>query len=177
MPKLTNIYDLVERAAARGGMPRLELWQKVARALLSGELPATNLAERIGPAAATTFFDWLGGSPASVGGFRAMVDRGNDPNGVAHILRRIMVPDSEFQRWLRAAAAERRGPRRGTTGYQWSDREQFPHIEKLMQSGAARSPYGAALQLYDQGKIKGNSRISAAKRVSALYRKENPPNP
>ncbi|MDE2284433.1 MAG: hypothetical protein KGK33_07450 [Hyphomicrobiales bacterium] len=163
----------MERAAARG-IPRLELWQKVAGALLSGELPAANLAERIGRATPIRFFEWLGGSPVSLGGFRASVDRGNDPNRVAHILRRIMVPDSEFQRWLRTAAAERRGPRRGTTGYQSSDRKQFAHIEKLMQSGAARSAYGAALQLFDQGKIKGNSRISAAKRVSALFRRENP---
>ena len=173
MPKQTNIYDLVERAAARAGIPRLELWQKVARALLSGALPAVNLAERIHPPAATTFFDWLGGSPISFGGFRASVDRGNDPNSVAHILRRIMVPDSEFQRWLRTAAAQRRGPRRAQTGYQSSDRELFPCIEQLIKSGAAMSPYGAALKLVNE--ISGTAtETSKAKRASALYRRENP---
>jgi hypothetical protein len=152
----------------------LELWQKIARALLSKELPAGNLTERIGPAAATTFRDWLGGSPASLDGFRAMVDRGGDPNGVAHILRQIMVLDSDFQKWLRTAAALWRGPRRGTTGYLSFDRKLFPRIKKLVKSGAAISAYGAALLLFDEGKIKGNSRISSAKRVSALFRRENP---
>jgi hypothetical protein len=115
VPKQTNIYDLVERALARGiDIPRLELWQKVSRALLSGELPAANLADRIHPtAAATTFFDWLGGSPASLGGFRASVDRFNDPNVGARILKRIMVRDSDFGKWFRRTASARRGPRRG----------------------------------------------------------------
>jgi hypothetical protein len=47
MSKQNNVYDLVERSAARHGLPRLELWQKVVRDLLSGELPALNLSEQI----------------------------------------------------------------------------------------------------------------------------------
>ena len=43
MSNQNNIYDLVERSAARDGLPRLELRQKVVRDLLSGELPALNL--------------------------------------------------------------------------------------------------------------------------------------
>jgi hypothetical protein len=34
MPNEGNIYDLVERAAARQGVPRLELWQEVVAALI-----------------------------------------------------------------------------------------------------------------------------------------------
>ena len=65
-----------------------------------------------------------------------------------------------------------RGPVRGTTGYQASDRKLFPEITKLIENGEARSAGGAALMLKD--KIAGpGSPENKAKRVAALYRKEH----
>ena len=54
MSNQNNIYDLVERSAARHGLPRLDLWQKVVRDLLSVELPALNLSEQINSGVAAT---------------------------------------------------------------------------------------------------------------------------
>lgn len=65
----------------------------------------------------------------------------------------------------------RRGPKQGTTGLQTSDRNLFPRITEQIQSGKARSPYGAALNL--MAEIAGNGTPkNKAKRVSALYRRE-----
>jgi hypothetical protein len=167
VPKITNIWDLVERATARGGIPRLEFWQKVTKALLLGELPALNLSEQIHPKiAVTTYREWLIGLSAAVGRF-------NDPQVGARFLKRIMVRESDFQSWRRTAAAGRRGPRQGTTGYAKEDRKLFPRIKKLIATGSATSARAAALQLFDEGKVNGNSRDSAAKRVAGRYLKEH----
>ena len=92
LPYRTNIYDLVERAAVRRAVPRLELWQQAAKALVERQLPALNLSQRINPRnSAMTFGDWLIG-------FRQSVARFNDPNHCAHILRCIPVRASDFEK-------------------------------------------------------------------------------
>jgi hypothetical protein len=76
LSKEDNIYDLVERAAVRRKVPRFDLWQAAAKALVEKRLPASNLSERIN--AAMTLGDWLIS-------FRTAVDRFNDPSGFARI--------------------------------------------------------------------------------------------
>lgn len=98
LSKEDNIYDLVERAAARRKVPRLELWQKTAKAIVDRDLPVLNLSEVMAPkvAPAVTFGGWFAG-------FRAAVDRFNDPSSFAHILKHIVVRTADFERWLRKA--------------------------------------------------------------------------
>jgi hypothetical protein len=170
VPKEDNIFDLVERAAARHGIPPLEIWQETARALVEGELPALNLS--VEPAPAThpkmTYRAWLIG-------YRASVDRFNDPR--SPVLRHIMVRVSDFEKWFRKwlgnKGKRRRGPTHGTTGYLDADRKQFAAISQLIESGKARAPYGAALILARNRKLAGaGTAESRAKRVAGLYRKE-----
>jgi hypothetical protein len=146
----------------------LELWQAATKALLAKNLPALNLSERMNPKiAVTTYRDWL------VGYLRSL-ERFNDPtNGCAHILKCIIVRVSDFRKWLRGVGGGRRGPQQGTTGYRDYDRKLFPRIKRLIDSGAARSAYGAALQLVREMKIEGGGTDeSRAKRLSQRYRKE-----
>jgi hypothetical protein len=42
MGKTDNIYDLVERAAARHKIARMQLWQETAKAITERELPILN---------------------------------------------------------------------------------------------------------------------------------------
>jgi hypothetical protein len=71
------------------------------------------------------------------------------------------------------ALAKQRGPVRGTTGFQASDRKLFSQIDKLIKSGNARSPHDAALILADKEKIMGpGSRENKARRLASRYRKE-----
>jgi hypothetical protein len=165
--KISNIYDLVERAAARREIPRLELWQAATKALLAKNLPALNLSERMNPQiAVTTYRDWLVG-------YLSSLERLNDPtSGCAHILKRIIVHVRDFKKWLGGVGDGRRGPQEGTTGYKNSDRKLFRRMKKLIDSGATRSAYGAALELAGQIAGSNTSAQSKAKRVSALYRKE-----
>jgi hypothetical protein len=171
MPKQTNIYDLVERAAARRAIPRLELWENTAKALIEGDLPAVNLSDRPAPQAAPkmTLGGWLRQ-------FREAVDRGSDPNSFKHILMHIIVHISDFERWLRnSSGGHASGPQHGTTGYQASDRKLFPLISQRKEKGKVRSTFGAALELARQGKITGqggSSHESRAKRLATLYSKE-----
>jgi hypothetical protein len=161
LPKQSNIYDLVERAAARRGIPRLELWQDAARALVERELPTLNFSDSQG-------MGWLSQ-------FRAAVDRGNDPaRFAAHIVKRIIVRIADFERWLRKAS-NLRGPQPGTTGYEALDRKLFPRISKLKNPGGARSAYGAALQLAKTDQIAGEGDAkSKAKRVAKRYLRAYP---
>ena len=167
MGKQDNIYDLVERASARHGIPRLQLWQEVAKALTENELRALNLSARLNPVGGPTIADWLPG-------FRAAVDRFNDPHsGMARILKHIIVRRADFERWLRKANRVRRGPQSGATGYQRSDRKMFPRIGRLIREAKAGSPYGAALILAREGRLGGaGAPESRAKRLAARYRKE-----
>jgi hypothetical protein len=158
-----NIYDLIERAAAQLGKPRLELWQKVLRAIEKGKLEVW-----IDPG-----LQQPPGWPSWIATARAAVERHNDPNGFAHILKLITATVANFNQWLRAAYRIPRGPTRGETGISDADRKLFPEISSLIDTGEVRSAYGAALILADKGKIAGKAtRGSKAKRVSALYRKE-----
>jgi len=160
--KRSNIWDLVEDAAARLRRPRLELWQSVAEALDEGKLPAAPP----GTAPAFPLKDWLRG-------FRQSVERFNDPRVCARILKHIIVSISDFNKLLKTTGKSRRGPVPGQTGrFQKSDRKVFPDIRSRIKSGRAGSPHDAALQLYDEGKIKGNSCESAAKRVATRYLRE-----
>jgi hypothetical protein len=171
LSKEDNIFDLVERAAARHGIPRLEMWQRAAKALLEGELPASNLLEK--PLASAhptmTYRDWLVG-------YRASVDRGNEPT--SSTLKHIIVRASDFKKWLarcRNGASEQRGPQPGSVGFSDADRKHFPVISRLIKNGKAESAYGAALKLAHEGKLPGRgTKQSRAKRVSQLYRKERP---
>jgi hypothetical protein len=148
MSKQNNVYDLVERTAARHGLPRLELWQKVVRDLLSGKLPALNLDSGV---AHTTWRNWLIG-------FQPALDRQSDPNRVARFLKQIMVLETEFEKWLRNAVGGEPGPVVGTTSYIASDRELFSAISDLSNSGKARSPDDAALMLVKDKKVATSKR-------------------
>jgi hypothetical protein len=165
----SNIYDLVEKAAAKRGIPNVDLWQDVARALVEKTLKTTqdDLSLPLDPRVpGISLLSWLVG-------FRAAVDRYNDPRSMAHILKNIFVPKPDFERWLRNSH-DRRGPRPGTTGYQEADRKLFDRMSRLLQSGEATSPYRAALLLDQTGKLKGGGTPeSRAKRVSSLFRKEH----
>jgi hypothetical protein len=165
----SDIYNLVERAAARRGVPRLQLWQAAAAALVEKRLLALNLSERMNPGMAMTVADWLIR-------FRRAVDRSNDPNNfAAHILKRIFIRESAFEQWLRNADTGRRGPTQDTTGYKAADRKFFPSISRMLKSGDARSAYGAALKLADKLAGTGTPE-SKAIRVSKQYRLEHSKN-
>jgi hypothetical protein len=161
LPKESNIYDLVERAAVRRAMYRLDLWKDVLKALAEGELPVLNPED--------------GRVAWGASQWRASADRGNDPtSGTTHALQRIMVRTADFERWLRKAN-KIRGPRPGTTGlYAEADRRTFPAISRLINERKAGSAYGAALILAHDGKLAGDNTTpeSKAKRVSERYRKE-----
>jgi hypothetical protein len=135
MSNQNNIYDLVEGLAARHGLPRLDLWQKVVRDLLSGKLPALNLDSGVGH---TTWKNWLIG-------FQPALDRQSDPNRVGRFLKQIMVLETEFETWLRNTIGGEPGPVVGTTSYIASDRELFPAMTELGTSITARNPRDAAL--------------------------------
>jgi hypothetical protein len=167
MSNYDNIYDLVERAAVRRRVPRLELWQKAAKALLEGKLPVINRFEKLYPAAPKSYHVWL---PE----FAAAINRTSDPNDFRHILKQIIVRASDFPKWLSNAPSGPRGPQHGTTGYHTLDRKHFSRIDKLIRTGKARSAHDAALQLAAKDKIPGRGTLeSKARRVSALYRKEH----
>jgi hypothetical protein len=163
MPERADIWSLVEHAAAERGLPRLELWQTAARAMEKGDLKIEYEQK----------FPRTPVYPPWITGFRQSVERYNDPSGCAHLLKLITVSVPHFHTWLRSAYKLRRGPARGTTGYQEADRKLFPEISRLIDSGA-RSPHGAALKLVDEGKVAGEGadRESKARRLSRLYRKE-----
>lgn len=171
MPKKGNIYDLVERAAARRSVPRLELWEVALTALTQKMLRPLNLdlAGRPDPAASPsiTYGVWLNGL------LHAVANRRFDPDSVAHIFRNITVRHSDFESLLRKGNVGSRGPKPGETGFQRTDRKLFPKIKHLIESGKAQSPYGAALTLAVEIAGRGTQE-SRAKRVSALYRKERP---
>ena len=66
-----------------------------------------------------------------------------------------------------------RGPARGTTGFQASDRTLFPEMKTLIEAGKARSSHGAALTLARDNKVTGAGHVeSKAKRLATRYRKE-----
>jgi hypothetical protein len=159
----SNIYDLVERAAARHGIPRLQLWQETAKALCQGRLPILNdLSEQLNFIAL-----WLPG-------FSAAVDRHNDPNrGMVRILKNVFVNEAVFESWFRKAM-KRRGPPSGTTGFRDADRKLFPQILRLIKHGKARSAYGAALILEREGKLVGSATPeNKAKRVAKFFLREH----
>jgi hypothetical protein len=164
VPKEINLYDLVEREAARSGVPRMALWQSVAKALVERDLPVSSNVVSL---------NWLAG-------FKAAVDRYNEPNsGVIRHLKQIFVRAFDFKKWRQHGFPSRtRGPRQNTTGYQTHDRKLFRRINELRNSGKARSPYDAALQLAKANEVAPlgatTSPESKAKRLSARYRKENP---
>jgi hypothetical protein len=92
LPSTIDFYDLVERAAAHRGVPRLELWRHVFQALVSNELPATNIDEKMNVRVAPkTFRQWLIDT----------IGRNVDPSRLQHIIRRLLVPESGFRRWFK----------------------------------------------------------------------------
>jgi hypothetical protein len=160
-----NLYDLVEHAAVRPGcnMPRLELWQKILKAVEQKQLQVG-----LGPE-----FQRPPGWPNWITNVRAAVERGFDPGCLPHILRKIPVSIPDFDNWLHSVNRIPRGPELGTTGLREADRKVFAEIVERIRSGGARSPYGAALAMAREGTIAGNGTPeSKAKRVSALYRRE-----
>ena len=161
--KRQNIYDLVEQTAAQRGIPRLQLWQEVAKALTDAKLKIQSSP-----------FNSTGALAQWLVGFRNAVDRCNEPHGgITRILKHIIVREVDFETWLRKAGNLRRGPKRGTTGFRAPDRELFAQMSRLIKKGQARSPYGAALMLANQGRVSGpGTRESKAKRLSAAYRLE-----
>ena len=162
MPERADIWSLVEHAAAERGLPRLEFWQKAARAMEKGDLKV-----RYEPGFPRTPL-W----PPWITAFRQSVERNNDPSICARLLKLITASVPHFHTWLRSAYKLPRGPGRGTTGYREADRKLFPEISRLIKSGA-RSPYGAALKLVDEDKVAGKGTPgSKARRLSKLYRKE-----
>jgi hypothetical protein len=160
---MLNLYDAVERAAIKKMIPRLELWKLVGQGIRKGSLVIRYPNLRGGDGSVT----W----PAWITGFLAAVDRDNDPHsfGAAKYLREIIVAERKFDAWILKALKAPRGPRRGMSGYASADRKHFPAIAKLLKNGDARGAHGAALMLAKQGKIKGASPESAAKRVASRY--------
>jgi hypothetical protein len=69
--------------------------------------------------------------------------------------------------------APERGPARGTTGFQHSDRTLFPEMKSLIEAGKARSSHQAALMLARENKVAGaGHQESKAKRLATRYRQE-----
>jgi len=176
MPKAKedNIYDLVERASLRT-VPRLELWEQVLQAIIEKRLRplSLDLSERPNPVAAPaeTYSSWLTNI------YRSVAARRFDPNNLAHVFKKIIVRNSDFESFLRKGNMRGRGPMLNATGYQEADRRLFPQIKRLIKHGEARSAHGAALILLKRTKgasKSSSSAESAAKRISALYRKERP---
>jgi hypothetical protein len=164
--KSDNIYDLVEHAAARHKIPRLQLWQETAKAITEKKLPILNSFSEHDPAGAPTLGGWLVS-------FRASVDGYNDIGPRGRFLKQIIVYTADFERWFRKTH-KRRGPKYGTTGYQASDRKAFPKISRLIKEGKARSPHEAALKLAHEGEIAGRGTTeSKARRVAVLFRQEH----
>jgi hypothetical protein len=164
VPKHNNIYDLVKEAARKHRVSHWELLEEAIEALRTRKLSAVNLSEVINPRTnpTMTYRHWLEcGQPYA------------DPRPCVGYFKRIIVPNSDFEKWRRSELRARtRGPEEGTTGYRALDRKVFPSIFKRIKTGRARAAHGAALQLFDEGKIKGTSRESAAKRVSTRYLRE-----
>ena len=155
MPGRADIWNLVERAAVERGLPRLDLWQKVASAIEQGDLKI-----QYEPAFPSTPV-----YPPWITGFRRSVDRHNDPGGCAHLLKLITVSIPLFHKWLPAAYKLPRGPIRKSTGYEEADRKRFSEISKLRKSGE-RSDTSAALKLVNEGKVVGSGTpLSKAKRL------------
>jgi hypothetical protein len=147
-------------------VPRLALWRIVAEAILAGELKVTYSKKwrQDGSPPGPKWMEW----------FLKIVKTDQDPNawGGSQQLRLITVDKRQFDAWLRRATKAPTGPRRGASGYASADRKHFPAIRKLIKKGEARSVYGAALMLAEQGTIKGASPKSAAQRVTSLYKRE-----
>jgi hypothetical protein len=164
----STLFDLVEREAARALIPRLQLWEDTVKALITGDLPAINLLDH--PEPSTTPKMSLG--RGWLRNFLRAIQRGSDPSSFRHILNQIVVQKVDFEKWGHKKSHGRRGPMRGSTGFQASDRKLFPLISSLIESGAARSPNSAALKI-DAKKIAGpGTPENKARRLAALYRKE-----
>lgn len=166
MQQKQNLYDVVERAAYRQAVPRLELWLLVANAIMQGDLSIKYPEARMGDGSVS----W----PAWMVGFQAAIQRGNDPNGFGAMryLKMIMMRSAPFDRWLRRVTKAPRGPRKGVSGYERPDRRAFNKIKRLIDSGQARSAYGAALMLARDGDLagEGSTPESKARRVAGRYR-------
>src|SRR5208337_2616258 len=113
MPKCGTFCDLVERTAARERLPRLELWQDAAKALIDGNLSAVNPLDCLS-LRTTPQMNWGRGWLRH---FLAAVQRGSDPSSFKHILKLITVSKTEFKKWRRKTSSGHRGPEAGTTGY------------------------------------------------------------
>jgi len=164
MLQTENLYDVVERAALRRQIPRLELWKLVASAITKTDLPVSYPSERFRPWAPT----W----PEWMIQFQNAVDRDDDPNrfGAPKILRLIKVNIKQFDRWLTRTTNPVRGPTRNKSSYASADRKVFPQIKKLISLGKARSAYGAALELAYEDKLAGGgTKESKARRVARRY--------
>jgi len=141
-------------------------WKKAIEALRTRKLSAVNLSEVINPKTnpTMTYAHWLVCGQAYA-----------DPRPVVGFFKRIKVRNSDFEKWRRSEQRARRpGPARDTTGYQASDRKLFPEISRMIESGDARSAYGAALRIADKIAGRNSKPESRAIRLSALYRKELP---
>jgi len=161
-----TLFDLVEHAAVRELIPRLELWEETAKALIDGDLPAANLLDGLSPR--TTPKTSIG--RGWLRQFLEAVERGSDPSSFKHILKLIIVRKRDFEKWRNKTSSGRRGPLPKTTGYQDRDLKLCPHIKRLVDSGQARSGHDAAMQLGRAGKIPGTGSLeNKAKRVSQRY--------
>jgi len=94
-----------------------------------------------------------------------------------HFRRRynsIEADPADVKKLLAKGAKAARGPRMGTSGYGEHDRRAFPEIERLIRSGKAGSPFGAALLLAKRNRLAGRGTVeSIAKRTSDRYRREH----
>jgi hypothetical protein len=92
MVEHTDIYELVERAAARQGIPRLELWQKTLLAIETGDLEVFYADEH-----PQGWAVWIKGARGAVDGYY-------DPNRLVRQLKCIRVRPVAFEKWLRGVA-------------------------------------------------------------------------
>jgi hypothetical protein len=77
------------------------------------------------------------------------------------------LPDGADRR-----SANRRGPKRGSTGFNTADNALCPTIDQMLEAGEARSAIAAALDLVDEGKVAGGgTRENRAARLARRYGK------
>jgi hypothetical protein len=175
VPGKASLRDLVEEGAARRGEPPRTVWRLALDAIAQNILPVCLLED----ATLDTPFVYAYAQTLTLRGVVIdalyAVERRYFNPGQSPWATKLMLNRTHFVKWLDKAIKVPRGPRRGTSGYYAADRKLFPTIKRMLKSGEARSPFGAALKLAIDGKVAGNSSPeSRAKRLSGHYRERHP---
>ena len=102
-----------------------------------------------------------------------------DANGLTvSVEGRVVLRQSDVERYIApaptAARPNRRGRRKGTVGYDSTDMPLIEKMNRLIESGDATSPWGAALLVVDDAKGKGSAE-NKIKRLTGKYIKKYGP--